>query len=116
MVPSFVHAVTTRDGLVGDYDYAFPFRPNLPFIVKGGYCSPFFGHDNKTPALLALLLDLQHALSMLAGVIAPPIISSGSSGATLEPAQWQYPVSTALIVSGILSSVQIQPFHTPRTG
>ncbi|POR37484.1 Uric acid-xanthine permease [Tolypocladium paradoxum] len=113
---SFVRALTTRDGLIGDYDYVSLFRPNLPFMAKGDYRSPFFGLSDKIPVLLALLLGLQHALSMLAGVIAPPIILGGSGGANLEPAQQQYLVSTALIVSGILSSVQINRFRIPKTG
>lgn len=113
---SFARAFTTRDGLIGDYDYAFLFRLNLPFMAKGDYRSPFFGLDDKMPVFLAVLLGLQHALSMLAGVIAPPIILSGSGGANLEPAQQQYLVSTALIVSGILSSVQINRFRIPKTG
>ncbi|PNY22358.1 Uric acid-xanthine permease [Tolypocladium capitatum] len=113
---SFVRAFTTRDGLIGDYDYVFLFRPNLPFMAKGDYRSPFFGLDDKMPVVLAMLLGLQHALAMLAGVITPPIILSGSGGANLEPAQQQYLVSTALIVSGILSGVQINRFRIPKTG
>ncbi|ODA77328.1 hypothetical protein RJ55_06956 [Drechmeria coniospora] len=112
---SFVRAFTTRDGLLGTYDYAFLFRPNLPFMTKSKYRSPFFGLDDKMPVVLALLLGLQHALSMLAGVIAPPIILSGRGGANLESDQQQYLVSTALIVSGILSCVQIHRFRVPRT-
>jgi uric acid-xanthine permease len=26
------HTLFTRDGLLGDYDYGFLFRPNLPFM------------------------------------------------------------------------------------
>ncbi|PHH84530.1 hypothetical protein CDD83_1795 [Cordyceps sp. RAO-2017] len=106
---------TTRRGLVGDYDYGFLFRPNLPFMAKSRDRSPFFGLDDRMPVLLALLLGLQHALAMLAGIITPPIILSGSAGANLEPAQQQYLVSTALIVSGILSSIQINRFRIPKT-
>jgi len=103
---SLRRAFTTRDGLVGDYDYAFLFRPNLPFMNKGGpTSSPFF----------AMLLGLQHALAMLAGVITPPIILSGSGGANLSGADQQYLVSTALIVSGILSAVQINRVRIPKT-
>ncbi|KHN95474.1 purine permease [Metarhizium album ARSEF 1941] len=109
------HAFTTRDGLVGDYDYAFLLRPNLPFMNKNTYRSPFFGLDDKMPVCLALLLGLQHALAMLAGVITPPLILSGSGGANLDQSQQQYLVSTALIVSGILSAVQINHFRVPKT-
>jgi len=63
------------------------------------------------PLLLALLLGFQHALSMLAGVITPPIILAGTGGANLTTDQAQYLVSTSLIVCGFLSSIQITRFH-----
>ncbi|KAJ2986858.1 hypothetical protein NUW58_g4828 [Xylaria curta] len=67
----------TRDGLFGDYDYAFLFRPNIPFLRRHRQASPFFGLNDRLPVFLALLLGFQHALAMLAGVITPPIILSG---------------------------------------
>lgn len=112
---SMFRSFTTRDGLVGDYDYVFLLRPNLPFMTKSTYRSPFFGINDKMPVFLGMLLGLQHALAMLAGVIAPPLILSGAGGANLEPAQQQYLVSTALIVSGTLSSIQINRFRIPKT-
>ena len=100
-----------REGLVGDYDYAFLFKPNLPFMAKSKRAAPFFGLNDKMPVMLALLLGFQHALSMLAGIITPPIIISGQGGANLGGIDAQYLVSTSLIVSGILSSIQITRFH-----
>jgi len=101
----------SRDGLVGDYDYAFLFKPNLPFMKKTKRAAPFFGLNDKMPIFLALLLGFQHALSMLAGIITPPIIIAGQGGAALGADDTQYLVSTALIVAGILSSIQITRFH-----
>ncbi|KAI0102676.1 purine permease [Nemania sp. FL0031] len=101
----------TRDGLLGDYDYAFLFRPNIPFLRKRRQASPFFGLNDKLPVFLALLLGFQHALAMLAGIITPPIILSGATGVNLGTNLQQYLVSTALIVSGILSMIQITRFH-----
>ncbi|KAK5993002.1 Uric acid-xanthine permease [Cladobotryum mycophilum] len=112
---SIRRALTTRDGLLGSYDYAMLFRPNLPFMTRGNRAGPFFGLNDRMPIVLALILGLQHALAMLAGIITPPIILSGVGGANLEPEQQQYLVSTALIVSGILSSVQITRFHIYKT-
>jgi uracil-xanthine permease len=106
---------TTRRGLLGDYDYGFLFRPNLPFMKKSTLASPFFGLNDRIPVVLALLLGFQHALAMLAGIITPPLILSGSGGANLPPDQVQYLVSTALIVSGILSMIQIKRFHIYKT-
>lgn len=105
----FVKAFTTKDGLIGSYDYAFLFTPNVPFTKRQRRAAPFFGLNDKMPVLLALLLGFQHAVSMLAGIITPPIILAGS--AALPPELQSYLVSTSLIVCGILSSVQITRFH-----
>jgi len=105
----------TRDGLFGNYDYAFLFRPNLPFIKKHRQASPFFGLNDKLPVFLALLLGFQHALAMLAGIITPPIILSGAAGVNLETNKQQYLVSTSLIVCGLLSMIQITRFHIKGT-
>ncbi|KAI9848857.1 MAG: hypothetical protein M1837_006373 [Sclerophora amabilis] len=110
-----VRAVTTKNGLIGDYDYAFLFRPNLPFMTRVRKAAPFFGLHDPMPVLLALLLGFQHALAMLAGVITPPIILSGQGGANLTRDQQQYLVSTSLIVCGILSAIQITRFHIYKT-
>ncbi|KAI4285279.1 MAG: hypothetical protein L6R35_004698, partial [Caloplaca aegaea] len=67
------------------------------------------------PVLLALLLGFQHALSMLAGIITPPLILAGQGGANLAPGDAQYLVSTSLIVCGLLSMVQITRFHIYKT-
>jgi uric acid-xanthine permease len=105
----------TRDGLLGSYDYGFLFRPNLPFMKRPRQISPFFGLNDRMPVFLALLLGFQHALAMLAGIITPPIILSGSAGVNLTSETQQYLVSTALIVSGILSLIQITRFHVYKT-
>jgi hypothetical protein len=128
----FVKAFTTKDGLIGKYDYGFLFKPNLPFLKKEKVCicrwiaaevhsrltieqraAPFFGLNDKMPVFLALLLGFQHALSMLAGVITPPIILAGA--ANLSGDINSYLVSTSLIVCGILSAVQITRFHVYGT-
>jgi uracil-xanthine permease len=103
----------SRDGLIGSYDYAFLFRPNLPFMKKERRAAPFFGLNDRMPVLLALLLGFQHALAMLAGVITPPIILANA--ANLGSDQQRYLVSTSLVVCGILSSIQITRFHIWKT-
>lgn len=107
------NAFTTQDGLIGKYDYAFLFRPNLPLMKKERRPVPFFGLNDRMPVLLALLLGFQHALAMLAGVITPPIILANA--AHLTPDQQRYLVSTSLIVCGILSSIQIARCHIWRS-
>ncbi|KAG9258379.1 permease family-domain-containing protein [Emericellopsis atlantica] len=111
LIQRVVKSVTTKEGLIGTYDYKALFTPNIPFIRRRVMSSPFFGLHDRMPLLLATLLGFQHALAMLAGVITPPLILAGEGGANLELRQQQYLVSTALIVSGILSAVQITRFH-----
>lgn len=106
-------AFTTKDGLIGDYDYGFLFRPQIPFMKRERRAGPFFGLNDRMPVFLALLLGFQHALAMLAGIITPPIILSGA--ANLLQADQQYLVSACLIMSGILSIVQISRFHIYKT-
>ena len=104
-----IKAFTTKEGLIGDYDYGFLFKPQLPFMKRARRAGPFFGLNDRMPVFLALLLGFQHALAMLAGIITPPIILSGS--ANLIQADQQYLVSACLIMSGILSMIQISRFH-----
>lgn len=108
-------ALFTKEGLVGNYDYAFLFRPNLPFMRKIHKPPPFFGLHDSLPLVLAVILGFQHALAMLAGVVTPPMILGGSGGVNLDLDTQQYLVSTALIVSGIMTSVQITRFHIWKT-
>lgn len=110
---SLKHTFCTRNGLLGDYDYAFLFIPNIPFLRKKRQSAPFFGLNDKLPVVLAIILGFQHALAMLAGIITPPIILASS--ANFSAATEQYLVSAALIVSGLLSAIQITRFHIYKT-
>lgn len=59
--------IKSRDGLIGDYDYAYLFTPRIPFTKQTRKTAPFFGLEDRVPVVLALILGLQHALAMLAG-------------------------------------------------
>lgn len=107
------HAFLTRDGLLGNYDYGFLFRPNLPFMRRPRKAAPFFGLDDRMPVVLGLILGFQHALAMLAGVVSPPIIIGNA--VNLGPEMTRYLVSTSLIVCGFLSAIQITRFHIKGT-
>lgn len=48
-------------------------------------------------------------------MIAPPILLGGSAGANFSGDDYQYLVSTSLIVSGLLSAVQMTRFHIYKT-
>jgi NCS2 family nucleobase:cation symporter-2 len=59
--------INNREGLVGDYNYAYLFTPRIPFTKNIRRTAPFFGLHDRLPVLLAFILGLQHALAMLAG-------------------------------------------------
>ncbi|KAI5965894.1 uncharacterized protein KGF55_001258 [Candida pseudojiufengensis] len=104
---------TTRDGLIGDYDYKYLFTPDIPFLTKEPKIQPFFGLDSDMPIILGAILGFQHSLAMIGGLVVVPILISVS--ANLPPSTQQYLVSTCLIVSGILSMIQITRFHIWKT-
>lgn len=63
------HKFTTRDGWLGDYDYAWLCTPTLPFMKNNSArrAPPFYALNDDLPLLLAIASGLQHALAMLAG-------------------------------------------------
>ncbi|KAF9370407.1 hypothetical protein CPB97_002758 [Podila verticillata] len=102
----------TRSGWFGDYDYGFLCMPTLPgFTVPR--IPPFFGLRDKLPLLLAIIMGLQHSLAMIAGVVTPALIMSGTGKNALNfsPAMRTQMISTSLITSGLLSLVQITRFR-----
>lgn len=105
--------LSTKHGLFGDYDYKYLFTPKIPFMKKSNKVQPFFGLDSEMPLFLGFLLGFQHSLSMLAGVVAPPLIIAAS--ANLNTDQSRYLVSVSLIISGLLSLIQITRFHIKGT-
>lgn len=105
--------LTTQEGLVGDYDYKFLFTPHIPFVTKKKQSPLFFGLHAPMPLILGILLGFQHCLAMLAGIVTPPIIIASS--ANFDTVITQYLVSASLIVSGLLSAIQITRIHIPKT-
>lgn len=63
-----------RDGLLGDYDYGYLFKPRLPFMKTERKGAPFFGLTDRMPVLLAMLMGFQHSLAMLAGSMYSPVL------------------------------------------
>jgi hypothetical protein len=92
-----IDKVTTRRGLVGDYDYGFLCLPQLPF-GRRRRSPPFYGLDDELPLIMAIATGLQHALAMLAGLITPPIIFA--SALSLDPVRSAYLISASLIGCG----------------
>ena len=102
------HKYTTREGWLGDYDYAWLCTPVLPFSLPGRKSQsarrnrktgpPFYALESDLPVLLALACGLQHALAMLAGLITPPIIFASSLSLDAETSA--YMISASLIGCG----------------
>ena len=99
--------VTTKHGWLGDYDYRWLCMPSLP---TGKHKQPpFYGLDDELPLVLAMASGLQHALAMLAGLIAPPIIFASSLALDAETSS--YMISASLIGSGVCLFI-IESFYT----
>ncbi|KAH7322229.1 Xanthine/uracil permease [Rhizoctonia solani] len=104
---------TTRDGWLGDYDFAWLCSPGLPWGKRKATRAPqFYALDADLPILLAMTCGFQHALAMLAGLITPPIIFS--SALNLDGSTQAYMISASLIGCGILSLVQMSRLHLWR--
>ncbi|KAK4634064.1 Putative purine permease [Fulvia fulva] len=104
----FKHTCTTRDGLIGDYDYAYLFTPNIwPFNKKyKDHVPPFWYPDGKIPLLLILILGIQHALTMISGIVTP-VLAISRGAFYLDTKTVEYLVSAAFITSGIGTLIQI---------
>ncbi|KAI8578608.1 hypothetical protein K450DRAFT_176210 [Umbelopsis ramanniana AG] len=109
---------TTRRGWYGEYDYAALCMPRIPFIGSSkSVSSPFFGPNDEIPIMVALLMGIQHFLAVIGGVITPTVIISGSGAGylNLDESTRQYLTSASLILSGIMSLIQIIRVRIPKT-
>ncbi|KAG1468494.1 hypothetical protein G6F56_003798 [Rhizopus delemar] len=111
------HTLTTKDGWFGDYDYGALCVPRIPWKKEKPKPSTFYGPDDPVPIFLAIVMGVQHFLAVVAGIITPTIILSGegSSNLNLDEDTRQFMVSVSLIVSGIMSIIQIIRFKIPKT-
>ncbi|KAJ5466670.1 Purine permease [Penicillium diatomitis] len=100
-----VKTFTTRDGLLGNYDYAYLFTPRLPFTKRARKSAPFFGLEDRVPVVSATCA-VDAGWSHL-----PPIILGGSGGVNFGDELHQYLVSASLIASGFLSAMQMARFR-----
>jgi len=91
--------------------------PQLPFNLSRGKGpkrikpTPFYALNDSLPILVAMVCGFQHSLSMLAGIITPPIIFA--SELNFNGDLQNYMVAASLIVSGILSSLQMTRWKIP---
>ncbi|WVQ96881.1 hypothetical protein IAU59_003988 [Kwoniella sp. CBS 9459] len=113
---SALKSLTTKDGWLGDYDYAGLMIPNIPFVTKKKRELPFYGVNEKLPHLLLFILGLQHALAMVGGLVTPPLLLAGPAGAALGTDAQLYLVSACLIWCGLGTAIQVSRFKIPKSG
>lgn len=56
LLVTLANICSNRDGLLGQYDYAYLFTPRLPFTKRARKSAPFFGLEDRVPVVLALIL------------------------------------------------------------
>ncbi|PWN32655.1 putative purine permease [Meira miltonrushii] len=107
----FAKSLISKDAWIGDHDYATLLIPTIPFVTKTKRELPFYGVHDRIPYFLLLILGFQHALAMVGGVVTPPLLIGGSSGANLNEDDVQYIVSASLIWCGLGTILQISRFQ-----
>lgn len=103
----------TYDGLIGDVDYAYLFRPTIPFTKWNNSTHVFFGLDEKLPTLLAAILGLQHCMAMAPGLASTALLLQ--SYLKLSSQQTEYIISATFITAGIFSAIMIARIPIPFT-
>ncbi|SMR50556.1 unnamed protein product [Zymoseptoria tritici ST99CH_1E4] len=102
------YTFTTRDGLIGDYDYQYLFTPNIWPLNKRykDHVPPFFFPDDRIPLLLIFILGVQHALTKISGIITP-ILAISRGAFHLDAETTAYLVSAGFITTAVASFAQI---------
>merc|ERR1711939_489976 len=110
------HKWTSKEGWIGEFPLSYICTPQLPCSFRGKRSAkptPFYALDADMPIMAAVVCGLQHCLAMLAGLITPPLIMPTQLG--FDSQTQNQMVAVSLIVSGLLSAVQITRFRIPRT-
>lgn len=124
-----------KKALLGEYDWKYLCTPRFPFCSKGKKYDPppFYAYDETLSLSVALIIGLQHALTMSTNIITPALLifnvvmsyfpedfdaSLGEEQAAnreraLDVAQ--YLVSASLICSGLGTFMQVSTIKIPFT-
>lgn len=88
--------------------FSYLFTPNIwPLNRKyKDRVPPFFYPDDKIPLLLIVILGIQHALTMISGIVTP-VLAIARGAFFLDTRTTEYLVSAAFITSGIATLLQI---------
>lgn len=64
-----LYLCTTKEGLIGRYDYIWLLTPDIPPFNRKykDRVQPFYGINDRIPLLLTILLGMQHSLAMMGG-------------------------------------------------
>ncbi|KAI9255320.1 permease family-domain-containing protein [Sporodiniella umbellata] len=91
--------------------------PRFPLMARIDNTSRFYGPGDDAPLVASILMGIQHFLAVVGGIITPSILisDSGITGLNLDFDSRQFMVSTSLIVSGIMSLIQVSRFRIPGT-
>ncbi|EKX39438.1 hypothetical protein GUITHDRAFT_76385 [Guillardia theta CCMP2712] len=89
--------------------------PRLPWS-EPSKPPPFYGVNTKIPLSVAMVMGFQHALAMIGGIIAVPLLLTGPYNARLTSAETEYLISAGLLSSGILSLISVTRFKVFNTG
>mmetsp|Transcript_6629 Transcript_6629/g.11971 ORF Transcript_6629/g.11971 Transcript_6629/m.11971 type:complete len:566 (-) Transcript_6629:265-1962(-) len=104
-----------KEVFFGSYDYLYLCTPVLnPWNKSKSRELPFYGPNDILPILLAGVMGFQHSLSMVGGIITPPVLvglADTSEGKIYQQAL----VSYGLIVSGLCSILQVVRVKIPFT-
>ena len=126
---------TLFERIIGDYDWNFLCYPRFPFCNKGQEYPPppFYAHDEPLSLFVALMIGLQHALTMSTNIITPALLvfnvvmsyfpetynpalgdeQAANRERALDTAQ--YLVSASLICSGLGTMMQVSAIPIPFT-
>lgn len=115
LAAKLVYKLTTKDGWLGDYNYAHMFTPDIWPLNKKykDFEHPFFAVDEELPILLMLILGFQHAFTLIGSLVAVPLIFGSELNFTTS--QTQHLISCTLITGGIATFAQITRFHIYKT-
>jgi NCS2 family nucleobase:cation symporter-2 len=101
-----------KAGLIGEYDYKYLCTPSMPW-TEGGVNPPvFMKKDAKIGLVLSMVMGLQHALAMVAGIATPPRLIANDACFPWQQDQKlcdlkTYLINAAWFTSGLLTIIQV---------
>ncbi|HEY7776435.1 MAG TPA: solute carrier family 23 protein [Kineobactrum sp.] len=82
--------------------------------LKSPWSELVFGLNDKPPATITLVAGLQHLLAVFGGIVAAPLIMAMGMG--LPVLETHYLLSSALLVSGVATAIQISRLGSVGSG